>query len=1321
MKKGLKRGIAVALSLTMMVSSPYLGNKPKNVSADTKAPIGSLSDKVTGTWSYWDGEKDVVQTNEMLLGNLPTMANKGKTRWTTDNYDENNGALAVSGWATSMMWTYLNPSENGKGNPFGNSTYAIPLSYKAAANGMMVTKPPTTNVDEKVLLMNQPESGALTDFILGGGSYTGSYVDKVTEWSTDVVLAGRDETSNMKVIMTQGSPFTFVELDGTNQASIIKNTTRALPSYISNYNGSSVSDSTMIVLKVFDNHDQMGGYSDYDYYAVYVPEGTVWSQSGTDTINQVGRLTATFPEGKEYYSFAWLCETKGMNDAEALTIAQKYQEYAYNFITNTETSYSYDKATATVTTEYKYTLDRKAESTKDGTIMGILPHQYKNMNGYTYLNNEARTIRGNMKYLEGSSYETKLKYTGILPSMPEIYTADHAELAGYVSDFMAEYGPTETKVTKEEYGENTYDSGKKMNRAIQVMEAAEECGDTESAAELLRGLEAELADWFTYTGEDDEKYFYYDEEIGTLLGFPQSYYTVDGLQDHHFHYGYFIQAAAQVTLRDPSFAEKYGNVIDELIGDIVTPTKNSPTARYPFLRQFSTWEGHAWASGHGNFADGNNQESSSESLNSSAALIIYGQATHNEALTELGIYLYTTEISSVQNYWFDLDGDILDPAFKRGGKYILASIIWGGKYDYAAWWTAEPLQIQGINLLPMTPASFYHAANTDYIIKNWETALSNEASFSGDDKDEMRWREIWSEYIALADPAKAMEYMDFDCAPEAGESKAHAFHYIMALDKAGTPDLSVTSDTVLSSVFKDADGAKTYVVYNAEAEEKTVTFSDGMEVVAPAGKMTTVSENDAEGSGRASYKVEHYIKNADGTYMLFQTESKSAKVGNEVEAAIKKYAGYAVNENAEGTILKGTVAEDGSLVLRVYYDMYNERPTTPAEDPSKYTSLGKCDGLDLSYYILQNDFGTVIKLMDGGMTFYMEYNGEFTPVNTESWLNKVSSPMNLLNGVYKFNPTTLPKNKYSTIKLKSGSKGVYVIVKYGEPTEAPDLSDYEGEVETPDPNLPTDVAGIALGSTSDNTINVSFRATDEQIASGQTYNVYIDGEKRVENVAAGNYTFDKVTAGRVTVKVTAVLNGHESAGVTATCKVNGEVYEKPTEAPTTQAPTTDETTQDSTTQDATTQDATTVEETTTDPAIIETTTEDKTTVENQTTTDAQKPTENLTQPTTKQPVTDKKVSVKKAKIKKAKRIAMKKAKVSLKKLKRVSGYAVKYSTSKKFKKKVTKTKYFKKAKFTLKKLKAGKKYYVKARAYKKVNGKKYFGKWSRKKIIKVKR
>lgn len=94
-----------------------------------------------------------------------------------------------------------------------------------------------------------------------------------------------------------------------------------------------------------------------------------------------------------------------------------------------------------------------------------------------------------------------------------------------------------------------------------------------------------------------------------------------------------------------------------------------------------------------------------------------------------------------------------------------------------------------------------------------------------------------------------------------------------------------------------------------------------------------------------------------------------------------------------------------------------------------------------------------------------------------------------------------------------------------------------------------------------------------------------------------------------------------------------------------------------------------------------------------------------------------KVTVGKAKIKKIKRNGTK-IKVTIKKVKGATKYQIKYSTSKKFKKKSTKTTTSKKTTKTIKKLKKNKKYYIKVRAYRKVNGKKYYGKWSKVKAVK---
>ncbi|MCR5430404.1 MAG: hypothetical protein K6E58_04155 [Eubacterium sp.] len=104
------------------------------------------------------------------------------------------------------------------------------------------------------------------------------------------------------------------------------------------------------------------------------------------------------------------------------------------------------------------------------------------------------------------------------------------------------------------------------------------------------------------------------------------------------------------------------------------------------------------------------------------------------------------------------------------------------------------------------------------------------------------------------------------------------------------------------------------------------------------------------------------------------------------------------------------------------------------------------------------------------------------------------------------------------------------------------------------------------------------------------------------------------------------------------------------------------------------------------------------------------------------PTTKKSVKVKKpgkAKIKKAKYKKKRKISIKLKKVKGAKGYQIRYSDVKNFDGYWQKN--TKKTKITLKKLDKNTKYYIKARAYKLVNGAKLYGKWSKKKKVKVKK
>jgi uncharacterized repeat protein (TIGR02543 family) len=70
-----------------------------------------------------------------------------------------------------------------------------------------------------------------------------------------------------------------------------------------------------------------------------------------------------------------------------------------------------------------------------------------------------------------------------------------------------------------------------------------------------------------------------------------------------------------------------------------------------------------------------------------------------------------------------------------------------------------------------------------------------------------------------------------------------------------------------------------------------------------------------------AYKVEHYQQNIyDDEYILVEadTENLTGTTGAEVTATDKGYTGFTLNEDASK--MSGTIAADGSLVLKLYYD-----------------------------------------------------------------------------------------------------------------------------------------------------------------------------------------------------------------------------------------------------------------------------------------------------------------------------------------------------------------------------------------------------------------
>ena len=291
---------------------------------------------------------------------------------------------------------------------------------------------------------------------------------------------------------------------------------------------------------------------------------------------------------------------------------------------------------------------------------------------------------------------------------------------------------------------DTYFGGKMLYRATNLLTLAEQLGVTDVATTLRTGIAGELDKWMDPKGcaTSATKCFVYDDSIKSIIGLEASFGS-DELNDHHFHYGYILYAAAVLAKDDATLVEKYAPVADLLAADIGSA---QATADFPQYRNFDPYSGHAWASGSSPFADGNNQESSSESVNAWNALALWEQVRGNDDLYNQAVWMMSTDANSAKLYWTNTDLSEF-PAF----THQIAALNWGGKRDYATWFSPEPGAMLGIQLIPMGSYSTYLAGDADRIKANLaEGAPGGYGAQFG---------EYMVQYLALADPAAAREQL----------------------------------------------------------------------------------------------------------------------------------------------------------------------------------------------------------------------------------------------------------------------------------------------------------------------------------------------------------------------------------------------------------------------------------------------------------------------------------------------------------------------------------------------------------------------------------
>ncbi|WP_432993849.1 glycosyl hydrolase [Dactylosporangium sp. CA-233914] len=699
------------------------------------------------------------------------------------------GAVPTNDWWSSLLFkrtecNYSLPLE------------AHPMAFQATAGGLGVSYTTDAAISGTATGVGEYHFPYTTEFTLGvtGLNAPNTMVDGWTDWT--VTPSWSDGARTLKTTIGHGLPFVYARTSGGN-AQLSFGGTPTVWSNSANRVGFTVR-----------GHD----------YMAYAPTGATWTVSGAN-------ITSTLA-GKDYFSVALLPTTTSTSAADRTALANTYGTYAHNHVTGTNVSWSYNQSASTVNATYTVTTTAR-EGTGSGTVMALYPHQWKNLSGSAPISQTYVSPRGTMKVLTGTAaFTTATKFQGVLPEIPAVADSAGADLStlGSYLDQVATGDPLAA------FGNDTYWTGKGLGRAARAAEIADQLGRTAQRDTLLNAIRTRLTDWFTASSGEAERLFVYNQAWGTLIGYPASYGSDQELNDHHFHYGYYIAAAATLAKFDKNWAatSAYGGMVNLLIRDANNPDRND--TMFPFLRDFDIYAGHDWASGHASFGAGNNQESSSEGMNFANALIQWGIATGNTQVRDAGLYIYSTQAQAIQEYWFDSSNQNFPASFAHN----TVGMVWGDGGAYATWFSAEPEMIQGINMLPVTGGSFYLGYRPAYIATNYNEMTTNNGG------PPTVWQDILWSFQALnnGDQALASFRANSGYTPEEGESKAHTFHWIRNLAALGQVDTSVTANTPLYAVFTK-NGARTYAATNLTSASVTVTFSDGHTLSVPAGQTAT--------------------------------------------------------------------------------------------------------------------------------------------------------------------------------------------------------------------------------------------------------------------------------------------------------------------------------------------------------------------------------------------------------------------------------------------------------------------------------------------------
>ncbi|KAI2628769.1 glycoside hydrolase family 81 protein [Hypoxylon sp. NC1633] len=322
---------------------------------------------------------------------------------------------------------------------------------------------------------------------------------------------------------------------------------------------------------------------------------------------------------------------------------------------------------------------------------------------------------------------------------------------------------TAQDVSQQSDQNSMYFSGKALAKFAGICFTANDLLKNTTLAQT--GLKNLKAAFSRFSSNKQQFPLYYETAWGGLVSSATYQTGNDGADfgntfynDHHFHYGYFIFAAAVIGYLDPSWLTKDNvDYVNALVRDIANP---SPLDKYfPVSRNFDWYHGHSWAHGLYETADGKDQESSSEDAMHAYAIKMWGKTIKDANMEARGNLKLAILARSLNRYYLYTDDNKVQPSEFVSNR--VAGILFENKCDHTTYFGANIEYVQGIHMLPLLPSTKL-TRPADFVKQEWATYFDKNRT----DHIDGGWKGILYGNLATVDPKSAWDFFtrkDFDC------------------------------------------------------------------------------------------------------------------------------------------------------------------------------------------------------------------------------------------------------------------------------------------------------------------------------------------------------------------------------------------------------------------------------------------------------------------------------------------------------------------------------------------------------------------------------